>query len=147
MSLTKEQLLIPRVMCVGTEPGTQNYPGSLFKTGDILYLEDSKYFYALDGGTDTCISNPKLSYHDAEKFPHLFRPMQWWEGRDKTDLPKYVKNIKSGRVFKAVWDCFKFKGVKEWSLILQQNGIPINPDRFEPATSQEYLDYQKQKEG
>jgi len=138
MSLNKQQLLIPRVLCIGGKEGEPNYPGSKFKTGDVLLLLHYIYYKCTIGGkfipTHTVLSET------VNQFPHLFKPLPWWEMRDKSDLPKYVKNIKNGRIYKAVWDCFKFKGEKEWSLILQPNGIPITPDGFEPATEQEYWD-------
>ena len=139
MPLTKQQLLIPRVLCIGGKDGEPNYPGSPYKSGDILEVVD--YFILID---DIC---SKLIYNEVTNaYPELFRPLPWWYGRTESELPKYVKEIKSGKVHKASWDYFREKGITLWSVIIQPNGIPYNPDGFEPADLTDYLEYQKQKE-
>lgn len=80
MSLTKEQLLIHRVMCVGGKEGEPNYPGSPFKSGDILKLGKSELFY---WGVD---KDEMISVQFVDQFPHLFRPMLWWEGRKPEEM-------------------------------------------------------------
>ena len=138
MPLSKEQLMIPSVLCIGPKDGEPNDTSRFWVTGQIIEFGINMPHVWFNG--------IKFTFEDFIKFPHLFKPLPWFEMRDKSDLPNYVKNIKNGRIYKAVWDCFKFKGKKEWSLILQQNGIPINPDGFEPADLSDYQEYQKQKE-
>lgn len=71
-------LLIPRYKVEG------NYPGSPYKIGDMLVsLGENRFDLYKDGAT---------YYNESElkKYPHLFRLMDWWEGRKKKDLPEYV---------------------------------------------------------
>lgn len=89
MPLTKEQLLIPRYLCTGT-PGKQIWPGSIWRSGDII--EESK----LHGDLMYCDKDgPRYS-----DFPHLFKPLRWWEYRQPDDMPEYVKSQETGRVYK-----------------------------------------------
>jgi len=150
MSLTKDQLLIPRVMCVGTQPGTINYPDSEFVTGEILMfgkslthsgdeiINDNGCFWKQD-------QSAYISKRYAEAFPHLFRPMPWWEGRNPEDMPKWVKfsenymNFKAGSVYETEcwsdkhYDCIQFRS--EEGLC----GVPFGK-WVAPATEQEYWD-------
>ena len=68
--------------------------------------------------------------------PHLFRPMQWWEGRKPEDMPEYVWYKDKG-VFKVdVWD-FKY----EEAMIFKGGLIStVSIGLLTPATEQEYLD-------
>lgn len=36
--MTPQELLIPRVLCIGTEVGKKHYPRSAYETGQILVL-------------------------------------------------------------------------------------------------------------
>lgn len=160
MPLTKEQLLIPRVMCVGTKEGFEIWPGSSmasdkFVTGGILTL-DTKTIIG------TCFKDwTGREWYMAKlnQFPHLFRPMPWWEGRKPEDMPEYVtvnllgslqwmaNEIKTGAVYKLDAD-FKYNYYKGHYLGIQyNNGGGTLGEYLLPATEQEYLDYQKQKEG
>jgi hypothetical protein len=31
-------------------------------------------------------------------YPHLFRPLQWWEERTEDEMPEYVKLVLNGRI-------------------------------------------------
>ena len=152
MPLTKEQLLIPRVMCVGTEPGKLIWPWSTLVSGQILTPTHNGVNYAYSF-TDLLTGEELwLDENGIAKFPNLFRPMPWWEGRNPEDMPKWVKfsenymNFKAGSVYETEcwsdkhYDCIQFRS--EEGLC----GVPFGK-WVAPATEQEYLDYQKQKEG
>jgi hypothetical protein len=156
MAMTKEQLLIPRVMCVGTKEGTQNFPGSDYLTGTILEPDgkDAKgiYYYRL--------KNRLFIYIDeVENYPNCFRPMPWWEGRKPEDMPEYVtvnllgslqwmaNEIKTGAVYKLDAD-FKYSYYKGHYLGIQyNNGGGALGEYLLPASEQEYNEYKNQKEG
>lgn len=71
--LTKEELLAPRFLVIA------DYPNSIFKVGEILSGDyDGRIF---------CDPN-SCKYSD---FPHLFQKLYWYEKRDKSELPEYVK--------------------------------------------------------
>lgn len=66
-------------------------------------------------------------------YPHLFRPLQWWELREKSDLPKYVKYN----------DNSLFYPKKRVSLTSDNPfaGNGYTASDFMPATEQEFNDY------
>jgi len=144
--LTPEQLLIPRVMCIGTEVGTPNYPGSNWDTGDVLtYAQYDKtvYLHKYDGPNIPHIWF--LEMEDCEKylkqFSHLFRPMPWYEGRKPEEMPEYVTY--EGQILKVnnwiVEDGTVFVSLPmpnpAFTLGNKHYSIPI------PATEAEYLTY------
>jgi len=135
MSLTKEQLLIPRYMCTGT-PGKPLWEGSPFFHGAVFHGEIYRLMnLEVSGHTDYNFSN----------MPHLFRPMPWWEGRKIEDMPEYVK-YGHGAVYKIIeWRENKDYGIyaicergEDYPLIMQPN--------THPATREEYEEFLKQKE-
>ena len=148
MPLTKQQLLIPRVLCIGTKEGEPNDTSGDFITGDILTqtvksihkwksekLKHSVYF------CDKWI----------EQFPHLFKPLPWWYGRTVEEMPKYVKD-ENGEVWKVTKyfidssvACF-YTGEIEKKGWLKGTETPFNLLAVEPADEAEYQEYQKQKE-
>lgn len=79
--MTQEELLKPRYKQINDWP----FMGHKYKIGKIFTFENE---------VDTGIIS---------KYPHLFRKLEWWEDREKKDMPKYVKE-EDGQVFK----------VKEW---------------------------------
>lgn len=131
MPLTKEQLLIPRVMCVGGKEGEPNDTSGSWITGTICTLSDT-----INGTGEPCCVVPQYSMKFFSRFPHLFRPMQWWEGRKPEDMPEYVWYKDKG-VFKVdVWD-FKY----EEAMIFNGDLIStVSIGLLTPATEQEYFD-------
>lgn len=140
MPLSKEQLLIPRYLCTGT-PGKPIWPGSIWRGGDII--EES-------------IRHGDLMYCDTDgprysDFPHLFRPMPWWYWRKPEEMPDWVyyismKGIKEVR--KVIhWEFFE--GHWMWKSECGEVGNFFyykDDEQYQPATEQEYNEYQKQKE-
>lgn len=135
MSLTKEQLLIPRVMCVGKNWTANNPHSGWYVEGEIL-TEINKYnmWDSINRGT---------VYFDPiylEMYPHLYKELSWWEHRDSDDLPMYVYmdfhyykvssyDIKTGVVY-----------------IFWENGVVANSlKKCKPATEQEYNDYKNKR--
>ena len=55
-----------------------DYPNASFKVGSVWSPEEM-VSHAMS--VDEC--NP-------ENFPHLFKKLEWWEERDKYNMPKYV---------------------------------------------------------
>lgn len=142
--LTKQQLLIPRVMCVGGKEGEPNYPNSPVNTGDILELTIHGYvFIACYGVT--------VTRDTVSKYPHLFRPMPWWECRKPEEMPDWVyyismKGIKEVR--KVIhWEFFE--GHWMWKSECGEVGNFFyykDDEQYQPADESEYQEYQKQKD-
>mgnify|MGYP003405361601 FL=1 len=143
MPLTKQQLLIPRVLCIGGKDGEPNYPDSPFCVGDILTYLDGMYF-----DKD---NNCGISTYDIIGFPHLFSLLQWWEKRKVNDLPQYVKD-ENGEVWKVTKyfidssvACF-YTGELEKKGWLKGTETPFNLLAVEPADLTDYMEYQKQND-
>lgn len=84
--LSKEELMKPRYKVVA------DYPGNGFKVGDILPdCWDGKEF------PEAIIDH---SLDEVPKYPHLFKPLAWWEGRLPEDMPEYIKD-EDGQIFKV----------------------------------------------
>ncbi len=144
MPLTIEQLMQPRRRAkVPDMEATELYPGSPFKMGAIIEFTKSAWFDNLFFCYMGKVGDRKkfvLSFFD--KYPHLFEPVQWWEERRAEDMPEYIKN-KLGAVYKVT---------KHFNDDLK-NSCDIDEDKYngrmyrayEPATEDEYLEYQKQK--
>ena len=133
MPLSKEQLMIPRVLCIGGKEGEPNYPGSMVKTGEILThctgITNGRYYESKDGHL----------IHLPLNFPNCFKPLPWWEKRDESEMPEYIWPSKTYGIVK----------VDYW----EKSDAYINGERFEafvwefePADLSDYQEYQKQKE-
>lgn len=66
--MTKEELLKPRYKVIA------DYPQSIWKEGQILPYFPEPY-----------------AKENIEKFPKVFRKMNWWEERKAEDMPEYIK--------------------------------------------------------
>ena len=157
MPLTKQQLLIPRVLCIGGKEGEPNYPFSMFTTGVIL-VKNSEYVYKSTGKFEFSILSEIV-----DKFPHLFSQMPWWEGRKVDELPDYVKQTgmedSAGNPVQDV--VMKVKkhhsaGNGEWrddsiNIFCADSYLTGTPGSFsyagwEPADLSDWEEYQKQKQ-
>lgn len=134
MPLTKQQLLIPRVLCIGTEDGKQNYPKSLFKSGQVLELDNISH----DGRN--CYVVPSYDIDYFLSYPNCFNPLPWWYGRTVEELPEYL-NIDGG-VFKV--DMYDFGN--DVVYVFTITVVPVLLRQCTPADESEYQEYQKQKE-
>ena len=139
--LTKQQLLIPRVLCIGGKDGEPNDTRGLWITGEIYtykkHESDGYECYINDANT---LAMP-VNYPD--KFPHLFKPLPWWYGRTVEEMPEYILASKTYGIVKVnEWRC-----MGELCLALTDDGMLSAANwEFEPADEADYLEYQKQKE-
>ena len=136
--MTKEQLLIPRVLCIGGKPGDPNYPGSRFMTGDIIEQNGRDYWGIK---ADAWISQTTV-----DRYPNLFKPLPWWYGRTVEEMPQYVKD-ENGEVWKVTKyfidssvACF-YTGEIEKKGWLKGTETPFNLLAVEPADEAEYNEY------
>jgi hypothetical protein len=86
--MTAAELLNPRYEVIN------DYPYSKFKIGDILQK------YDFENGNSIYTTNPELLFAGdnminriTESMPHIFRKMNWWEGRTADQMPKKVKTM------------------------------------------------------
>lgn len=142
MPLTKQQLLIPRVLCIGGKEGEPNYPGSMVKTGEVLTLctgiTNGRYYESKDGHL----------IHLPLNFPNCFKPLPWLYGRTMEEMPEYI--TVDGDTLKAEeYDLYPpvVNGVSGLVWVrLNEKLLPIDLRKAAPADLSDYLEYQKQKE-
>ena len=150
MPLIKTELLIPRVLCIGTKEGEPNYPDSPFNTNDVLTfikIKDGTKWYRKIGDIN------KTHIHEIYiiRFSNLFKPLPWWYGRTVEEMPQYVKD-ENGEVWKVTKyfidssvACF-YTGELEKEGWLKGTETPFNLLAVEPADLTDYMEYQKQND-
>lgn len=152
MPLTKQQLLIPRVLCIGGKEGEPNYPDSPYKVGQIITASSKSKRFPLFGenneenweawvdkkeGGAIIVSIPGLL-----KYRHLFKPLPWWYGRTVEEMPLYLKAKKTGVVIKPL----SYTRNPEGAVNLAGEDFPTSLEWFSPADLSDYNEYQKQKQ-
>lgn len=122
--MTNEELMTPRFKVI------DDYPNSLFKIDEIL-TNNERIF---------CDENSKR-YSD---FPNIFKPLEWWEERELTDFPKYLKEEYSNIVIKVENYYLKYHKIhfRYFDLEIQNFSNEYIYD-FIPSTEEEYLEYIK----
>lgn len=117
--MTTEELLKPRYKVIA------EYPQSYLKVGDIFEADNVTKFMA--------------------NYPHLFKPLAWWEERKVEDMPEYVKY--RNKVWQVNWEIwlaeFKPRYTKESNRTDSDLALSwhYNSADFLPATLTEYSDY------
>jgi len=135
--MTKEELLKPRYKVIAL------FPLCDLKLGDIISFETPHVpvaSYCALNGNQIKYAVPEETIKD---YPHLFKPLQWWEDRNLADLPEYVKCIETpdqriipGCVLKVAWNTPNWGTNHNVSVILDTNC-------YIPATLEEYEAYIK----
>ena len=90
-----EELMKPRYKVIA------DYPGSGRSVGDII--------------TDTHAEQKPYEWlkENAEKYPHLFKKLQWWHLREESQLPKYVGFKNEANAFNWVHPVVKWDELRE----------------------------------
>jgi len=132
MNLTKEQLLAPRIIVMA------DYPFSPYTVGEIVALTNYFVLAKLLGCSYTLPSNEDL----CRLYPKVFRLLEWWEYREISDLPTYVKVVIPHQ--KLEQGCIR--AVSSWAktkLGLRGDSFPcyLTIDWVTPATEIEYKQY------
>jgi hypothetical protein len=112
---TIEDLLKPRVRVI------LDYPGSPFANGDIL-IQDlrtlKEVWIRVQEFENIRSDRAWISHEYVRLYPEIFKPVQWWEGREPEELPKYVKNAADKIVFRVEYnfDGHTPSDVKTWNV-------------------------------
>lgn len=135
--MTNEEFLIPRFRVIA------DYPGNTLSVGKII------------AGTLA----PKELADWMEKYPHLFRKLEWYEGRKEEDMPTYIKidpewkpeTKKDQKHIGKVMKPFLIIPMNDLShYFLSQKEVDDNNMHnltiCLPATEEEYLEYTKNKQ-
>ena len=116
--MTPEELMKPRYKVIA------DYPQSKIKVGDI-------YTPPVNDEIDSFWN----------KYPHLFKQLQWWEERLPEEMPEYVRWLFDERKDSKSMDGYVVK-VRGWMQngysVLTQQGDVIASQFFAPATESEY---------
>jgi len=76
------ELMMPRFEVIA------EYPKCEFTTGQVLVRIKYATLDVYHSDEDACVGGMELS--ELEKYPHLFRKMDWWERRSIDEMPKKV---------------------------------------------------------
>lgn len=126
-----EDLMKPRVKVI--EP----YPGSPHRVGDILHYDET---------TETFENPRNLKWiKDPSLYPANFKPLAWWEDRQASEMPEYVK--RNERVWKVAWTDY----LGSWNPVFTKDSTRLNQrlaiewhyhtNEFLPATEADYNQY------
>lgn len=124
-----KDLLSPRYEVIADWPESRYYVGAIL-------LMDEKGYYSFD---------PLMYETSLNKYPHLFSKLQWWEKREKAQLPEYVKNNKV--VIKITVGNDMSESGEAWMFEKSPDGLRHRLDLkyYEPSTESEYEQYLKSK--
>jgi hypothetical protein len=75
--MSREELMKPRFEVM------LDYPDSPFVVGDIITYNGVVYG----------MGEPQKFVREPEKYPHIFRKMNWWEKRTVEQMPKKVMSL------------------------------------------------------
>ena len=144
-SMTPEELMKPRYKVVA------DYPGNVFEIGSVItFLKQIKEGQILIWA----YKDRTVTFSSFDKYPHLFKPLQWWEHREDIEMPEYVivnsksilSDAKIGAVYKVVKHFSTSTGkYNETGCQLLGNDY-ISYNRLAPADLSDYNEYLKQKE-
>lgn len=103
--MTAEELLKPRFELV------ELYPTTMLKKGDIItpISENSDYYDCNENTIANLVRNP-------EKYPYLFRKLNWWEKRSKEQMPKRLKSLSSKDAPDFDLDKEEVFNILEWNM-------------------------------
>lgn len=113
-----ENLLKPRYKVIADYPASEFFVGSIRKE-EIFDLGDNEYRYS--------------------DFPHLFKPLAWYEDREPDEWPEYVKGLRAVKRLLKVED----HGGMFLSILCEGETVWGTIWMYEPATEEEYLSYLK----
>jgi hypothetical protein len=99
--MTSKELLEPRFEVL------EEYPNCKFKKGEILKRIKNSTNHWYDSNENVFVGNILLE--EIEKFPHLFRKLNWWEHREKEDMPRKL-------ICKAIKDDTEIMDILDWDM-------------------------------
>jgi hypothetical protein len=132
--MTPEELLKPRYKVIA------DYPGNIHPIGHI-------HGHDINGTQNVMKLDEWLAFHD--KYPHLFKKLEWWGDREEKDMPLYLRTNKKGEQMFGKGVVYKIRHYSGKGGILDH--VRLDNDEagtlywFDPATEQEYTEYLNQQ--
>lgn len=106
-----------------------DYPGNVAKVGSVF--RESWFTF-------------RMNNFDPTHYPAIYRQMDWWEKRQITDLPVYLK-VESGFVFKTRYS-EALGNLKFAAISGQMLWAKYQLSLYAPATEEEYNAYKAKQE-
>ena len=119
-------LLIPRYKVIADYPDSNQPLNSL--------LIQTRTVPLFQNNTNGC----EMRFSSIQKYPHIFREMEWHEEIKETDFPKYLKRV-TGEVFKIIEYNFKKTTAKYGKEECEEFFYDIG--NYLPATEDEYSEF------
>lgn len=133
-----------------------DYPNSPYNIGDIAQSGDKSSQIHLM--TNWMGSENYCNEHGLLNYPALFRKLNWWEKREDSEMPMYLKIVQplgqeQNPIYKKVlkWELVFNYGLNEWTTLVDVEE-PTNvisggkciitlysKSNHQPATEEEYL--------
>lgn len=150
------ELLKPRVKCIGNDKW--HYPFSPYSVGQILYKvknepDSGSGFWSADtysiAKDDFKLDHICLNPLD---YPHLFKPLAWYEEREASEMPRYLKDKDGVYEMKDYESNGDIKTFMVYNYQAQRRGSGWSLlgeyalKYFDPATETEYNQYLKTKQ-
>lgn len=128
--MTVEELINPRYELIA------DFPGNKLHVGDVIHCPVR---FTFDFGKELWIKS-----HD--NYPHLFKKLNWWEKRQESDMPMYLRSDldKKHPTFHKIlkWEMKELWGVIDPIERSVCSLMAFNPEYgYFPATEQEYNSY------
>lgn len=143
---------------------TNPYPNSPYKVGDMVNKVGDHYHITTFKNRNEFGELEGIEVHchesEIEKYSNLFRELQWWEHREESEMPEYVKIIKDhpdkwnphlGKFFKYFPEISEYHNVIKWETdysgayaIINRGksfSISVHAELIQPATESEYTKY------
>lgn len=127
-----ENLLKPRVKLIAPVPFIEDEVSTILVSNQQgIFLHPTH-----DEGSAYCII-----WEDLEQYPHLFKRLEWYEERQESEMPQYIR-IKNTHTISFVeeWD---LKSDMGWICRVARHWH--HKDALLPATEQEYINQNKQQ--
>lgn len=121
--MSTEELWKPRYKVIADYPDSEDH----FIIGEVMYGE--RYF------------DLNIYY---KPYPHLFKPLKWWEEREEKDMPEYLKD-ENGEVFRV--ESYSKNSLVNLYKNFKDPDFPFgwhNLYELLPATLEEYNQYNQQ---
>lgn len=117
-----QKLLQPRYEVIA------DYPSSHNDVGEIISFTDKTY----------------EAYYS--QYPHLFRKLSWWEKREESEMPEYLKSAEDKNLCKVVEHFCGLNKQEVWCYFPELNAHHyVRYEHIEPATETDYLTFINKK--
>lgn len=140
---TVEELLKPRYKVIADWPARQFFIGSILHVHEPLPDGRLRIFidHEPEGQKEWYLWNTgKIG--EIDKYPHLFKKLEWWQEREESEMPEYVKWVANCHEKGMIEPVTKWhQRAKHWAADVKSQINSIRAEYFMPATHEEYLAY------